>query len=87
MAIDSDNALWYIEAASPTFASNSPQGYCEKCKAIGSVNIIDYEKVMPDKTLSIYEGGILPLGKDKNSLIFWQIEAICKQYDFSLKTP
>ncbi len=87
LLMDSDNGLSYPEPAPHSFSFNSPQGYCEKCKGIGSVNIIDYEKVMPDKTLSIYDGGILPLGKYKNSLIFWQIEALCKQYDFSLKTP
>lgn len=87
LLMDSENGLSYPEPAPHSFSFNSPQGYCQKCKGIGSVNIIDYEKVMPDKSISIYAGGILPLGKYKNSLIFWQIEAMCKQYGFTLKTP
>ena len=51
------------------------------------MNVVDEEKVMPDNSLSIYDGAILPLGKYKNSLIFWQIEAICKLYGKTLKTP
>lgn len=87
LLMDSENGLSYPEAAPHNFSFNSPQGFCEKCKGLGTVNIIDEEKVMPDKSLSIYDGGILPLGKYKNSLIFWQIEAICKMYGATIKTP
>ncbi len=87
LLMDSENGLSYPEAAPHNFSFNSPQGYCEKCKGLGTINIIDEEKIMPDKSLSIYEGGILPLGKYKNSLVFWQIEAICKLYGATLKTP
>ncbi len=87
LLMDSENGLSYPEAAPHNFSFNSPQGYCEKCKGLGSVNIIDEEKVMPDKSLSIYDGGIIPLGKYKNSLVFWQIEAICKLHGVSIKTP
>ena len=45
------------------------------------------EKIVPDRTLSIYKGGITPLGKYKNSLVFWQIEAICKRHGATIKTP
>ena len=54
---------------------------------MGYVNIIDKDKIIPDASLSIYQGGILPLGKYRNVLLFWQIEAICEKYDASLKTP
>lgn len=87
LLMDSENGLSYPEAAPHNFSFNSPQGYCTRCKGLGTVNIVDENKVMPDKTLSIYEGGIVPLGKYKNSLIFWQIEAICKLYGKTLKTP
>lgn len=87
LLMDSENGLSYPEPAPHNFSFNSPQGYCPKCKGLGMVNIVDENKVMPNKNLSIYEGGIVPLGKYKNSLIFWQIEAICKLYGATLKTP
>lgn len=87
LLMDSENGISYPEPAPHNFSFNSPQGYCNKCKGLGVVNIVDEEKVMPDKNLSIYDGGIAPLGKYKNSLIFWQIEAICQLYGKSLKTP
>jgi excinuclease ABC subunit A len=87
LLMDSENGLSYPEPAPHNFSFNSPQGYCQKCKGLGVVNVVDEQKVMPDKTVSIHDGGILPLGKYKNSLIFWQIEAICKLYGATLKTP
>lgn len=87
LLMDSENGLSYPEPAPHNFSFNSPQGYCQKCKGLGVVNIVDENKVMPDKSVSIYDGGIVPLGKYKNSLIFWQIEAICKLYGKTLKTP
>lgn len=87
LLMDAENGLSYPEPAPHSFSFNSPQGYCPKCKGLGTVNIIDEEKIIPDKRLSIYDGGIKPLGKYKNSLIFWQIEAICKNYGLNLKTP
>ena len=51
------------------------------------MNLIDRDKVMPNLEVSIHDGGIAPIGKYKNSLIFWQIAAICKKYDVTLKTP
>lgn len=85
--MDPVTGLSYPEPAPHNFSFNSPQGACPVCKGIGHVHIVDEEKVMPDKSKSIYEGGILPLGKYKNSLIFWQIEAICKLYGSTIKTP
>lgn len=85
--MDPVTGLSYSDPAPHNFSFNSPQGACPECKGLGFVNIIDREKIMPDQTKSIYEGGIIPLGKYKNSLIFWQIEAICDKYGISLKTP
>ncbi|HOO19467.1 MAG TPA: excinuclease ABC subunit UvrA, partial [Paludibacteraceae bacterium] len=69
------------------FSFNSPHGACPYCKGLGFVNEIDLSKVIPNKSLSIYNGGIAPLGKYRNSTIFWQIEAILEKYDCNLKTP
>lgn len=87
LLMDPENGLSYPEPAPHSFSFNSPQGYCKKCKGLGFIHEIDREKVLPDLNLSIYEGGILPLGKYKNSRIFWQIEALCKNYGVTLKTP
>ena len=77
----------YSDPAPNNFSFNSPQGACPHCKGLGVINEIDLTKVMPDRRLSIYEGGIVPLGKYKNQMIFWQVEAILKKYDYTLKTP
>ncbi len=77
----------YSDPAPNSFSFNSPQGACPHCKGLGVINEIDLTKVMPDRRLSIYEGGIVPLGKYKNQMIFWQVEAILKKYDYTLKTP
>lgn len=87
LLMDSENGLSYPEAAPHNFSFNSPQGYCTKCRGLGVVSLVDENKVIPDKDISIYDGAIAPLGKYKNSLIFWQIEAICKIYGATLKTP
>ena len=79
--------LSYAEPAPNNFSFNSPQGSCPRCKGLGYVNLIDIEKIIPDKNLSIAQGGIAPLGKYKNSLIFWQIDAIGEKYGFTEKTP
>ena len=85
--MDPETGLSYPEPAPHNFSFNSPQGACRRCKGLGFVSAVDEEKVIPDKTKSIYDGAIVPLGRYKNSLIFWQIEAICKQYGHDLKTP
>ncbi len=77
----------YKEPAPHNFSFNSPQGACPKCKGLGVVNLIDIDKVIPDRSLSIYEGAIAPLGKYKNSMIFWQIAALLEKYELTLKTP
>ena len=77
----------YKEPAPHNFSFNSPQGACPRCKGLGFVNLIDVDKVIPDRNLSIYEGGIAPLGKYKNVMIFWQLEAVLEKYELTLKTP
>ena len=77
----------YKEPAPHNFSFNSPQGACHRCKGLGYVNLIDVDKVIPDRSLSIHEGGIAPLGKYKNVMIFWQLEALLEKYDLTLKSP
>ena len=79
--------LSYSDPAPHSFSFNSPHGACPRCKGLGVVNKIDMEKIVPKPQLSIYAGGIAPLGKYKNSLFFWQIEAICEKYGVTIKTP
>ncbi|EJX03183.1 excinuclease ABC, A subunit [gut metagenome] len=79
--------LAYREPAPHNFSFNSPQGACPKCKGLGVVSQIDEDKVIPDREISIYEGAIAPLGKYKNSMIFWQIAALLEKYELTLKTP
>lgn len=85
--MDPETGLSYMEPAPHNFSFNSPLGSCHRCKGLGYVNIIDRSKIMPDMSKSIAAGGIVPLGKYKNSLIFWQISAICEKYGCTLKTP
>ena len=85
--MDPSTGLSYLDPAPHNFSFNSPQGACHKCKGLGYVNLVDREKIMPDMSLSIKEGGVLPLGKYKNSLVFWQIAAICEKYGCNINTP
>lgn len=77
----------YSEPAPHNFSFNSPQGACHKCNGLGRISEIDLDKIIPDRKISIGKGGIAPLGPQKNSLIWWQIEALGEKYDFDLKTP
>lgn len=85
--MDPTTGLSYREPAPHNFSFNSPQGYCPTCHGLGFVNIVDRQKIIPDDTQSIHAGAILPLGKYRNSMIFWQIEAICKKHGCTLRTP
>ena len=87
MLMDPISGISYKEPAPHNFSFNSPQGACQCCKGLGFVNLVDQAKIIPDTNLSIHEGGIIPLGKYKNSMIFWQIDAICQKYGFTIKTP
>jgi len=77
----------YDEPEPNSFSFNSPQGACQTCKGLGVITQIDYDKIIPDKKQSINKGGIVPLGKPKDTLIFWQIEAIARKYKFKLSDP
>ena len=79
--------LSYSDPAPHNFSFNSPLGACPNCKGLGYVNRIDLKKIIPNPELNIYQGGIVPLGKYRNVLIFWQIEAILEKYGVSVKTP
>ena len=79
--------LSYRDPAPNMFSFNSPEGACPKCKGLGYVNEIDMKKVIPDDTLSIDQGAIVPVGKYKNQMIFWQIGAILEKAECTLKTP
>ncbi len=82
-----ESGISYNEPAPHTFSFNSPAGACPKCKGLGTINEIDLSKVIPDSNISIKKGGIVPLGKYKSNLIFWQIEAIADKYKFKLDVP
>lgn len=79
--------LSYKEPDPHNFSFNSPQGFCPKCKGLGLVSCVDVDKVVPDRTLSVYDGALAPLGKYRRSSIFQQIEAVLARYDADLKTP
>lgn len=81
------SGIAYKDPAPNIFSFNSPEGACNKCKGLGYINEIDIKKVIPDTSTSIHDGGIIPLGKYKNQMIFWQLDSILQQYDCTLKTP
>ena len=85
--MDPVTGIAYQDPAPNIFSFNSPEGACPHCKGLGKVNQIDLKKVIPDDSMSIHEGGIVPLGKYKNQMIFWQIESLLEKYDQNLKTP
>ena len=87
LLMDPVSGISYREPAPHNFSFNSPQGACPACKGLGYVNIVDIDKIVPDTSLSIHEGAVVPLGKYRNSMIFWQIDAICRKYGASIKTP
>ena len=81
------SGISYSEPAPHSFSFNSPYGACPKCKGIGEIPLLDMDKIVPDPSLSIHGGAIAPLGKYRNAMLFWQIEAICEKYDATIKTP
>ena len=87
LLMDPVSGISYREPAPHNFSFNSPQGACPVCKGLGYVNIVDRDKLIPNDSLSIHEGGIVALGGYKNTMIFWQISAICEKYGHTLKTP
>ncbi len=85
--MDPATGIAYKDPAPNMFSFNSPEGACPHCKGLGIINEIDLKKVIPDNKVNIHDGAIVPLGKYKNQMIFWQIEAILGKYDCDLKTP
>lgn len=85
--MDAENGISYRDPAPHNFSFNSPLGACPRCKGIGEVNVIDVDKIMPNRKLSIAAGGIEPLGKKKDNVIFRQIEQLCDRYGCTLQTP
>ena len=81
------SGISYSDPALHDFSFNSPQGACPRCKGLGYVSLIDRDLIIPDKSLSIHDGAIVPLGKYKSSMIFWQIQAILDKYGFTLNDP
>ncbi len=81
------SGISYKDPAPHDFSFNSPQGACPHCKGLGYVSLIDVEKVMPDRSLSVRQGGIVPLGKARQTMIFWQIGALLERYGLDLDTP
>lgn len=87
LLMDPESGISYRDPAPHNFSFNSPQGACSCCKGLGYVNMVDREKLIPNPSLSIYQGGITALGSYKNNMIFWQISAICEKYGSNIKTP
>ena len=85
--MDPETGLSYNEPAPHNFSFNSPNGSCPRCKGLGEVRVIDLDSIIPDRSKSIYAGGILPLGKYRRSLVFALIEALCNKYEASIKAP
>ena len=85
--MDPVTGIAYKDPAPNIFSFNSPEGACPLCKGLGVIDEIDLKKVIPDNKQDIYSGAIVPLGKYKNQMIFWQIDALLKRHDCDLKTP
>ena len=77
----------YHDPAPNNFSFNSPQGACPCCKGLGYINLIDKDKVIPDRSLSVYNGALAPLGKYRNTMIFWQIRSMMELYSQDIQTP
>ena len=87
LLMDPETGISYREPAPHNFSFNSPQGACPRCKGLGYVNAVDMDKLVPDKSKSIYEGAIEPIGKYQSNMLFWQLSALCEKYGATLKTP
>lgn len=85
--MDPVTGIAYKDPAPNIFSFNSPEGACPQCKGLGVIDEIDLKKVIPDDKQDIHSGAIVPLGKYKNQMIFWQIDALLKKHNCDLKTP
>ena len=77
----------YHDPAPNNFSFNSPQGACPCCKGLGYISLIDKDKIIPDKSLSVHDGALAPLGKYRNTMIFWQVQAVLAHYEQDIHTP
>ena len=82
-----ESGIAYSDPAPHDFSFNSPMGACPRCKGLGYVNLVDVDKVFPDRTLSIRQGGVAPLGKMRQTMIFWQIQTLVENQGYTLDTP
>ena len=85
--VDPDSGLSLQEPAPHTFSFNSPEGYCPHCKGLGQVVDVNIDSIIPDRNLSLAEGGLKPLGKVRENKRFELVRAIARKYDFSLYDP
>ena len=82
-----ESGLSLAEPAPHSFSFNSPQGYCPHCKGLGMIVDVNMDTIVPDRTVSIADGGIVPLGKVRETRKFDIIRSIARKYDFSLYDP
>ncbi|MEO0337675.1 MAG: excinuclease ABC subunit UvrA [Bacteroidota bacterium] len=85
--MDPESGISYEEPSPNSFSFNSPYGACPKCNGLGKINAVDLEKVIPDDTRNINQGGIVPLGESRDNITFKQLRAISKKYKFNFSTP
>ncbi len=85
--MDPVTGISYEEPSPNSFSFNSPYGACPSCNGLGKVNAIDYDKVIPDDSKSINDGGIKPIGEVRDNLTFKQLRLIAKKYGFTFSTP
>ena len=85
--VDPDSGISLQEPAPHSFSFNSPEGYCPHCKGLGKIVNVDIDAIIPDRSVSIADGGIIPLGKIRETKKFDIIRSIARRYDFSLYDP
>ena len=82
-----DTGISIAEPAPHSFSFNSPQGYCPHCKGLGMIVDVNIDSIIPDRSISIADGGIVPLGKIRETKKFDIIRSIARKYNFSLYDP
>ncbi len=82
-----DSGISFPEPAPHTFSFNSPSGACPRCSGLGTIKEIDRAKLIPDDSISIADGGIIPLGKKRDNNLFALLDGVARKYDFSLFAP
>lgn len=85
--VDPDSGISLQEPAPHSFSFNSPEGYCPHCKGLGKIVDVNMDTIIPDRSVSIADGGIVPLGKVRDTKKFDIIRSIARKYDFSLYDP